>query len=172
MAKDIYARISRPPRTSADRSVPVMIMTVVLLSIVPVSLFVFSIRYSLQYRDYMNSLTNSFTSSETASRFTGSVSVEGEPVQIDSTRASELFFEINQAGMGRTCRKKTDESGIEILFIDGAALQITDTVMKIENGETEEGVTVDYMYPDGRRYIYETVQLRYIALRKLLTGHW
>lgn len=92
---------------------------------------------------------------------TTTVEVDGEARDASYDQVSRLIQAIVDLGMGKPSDAMPDDPGIVVSFGDGSTLALWPAAITEASRESDEGVLVRYVRPDGSVFSYDTDRITY-----------
>ena len=152
----------RKPTSRRDGMLLVWICLAVILLIALAAPVAWGVHLQLQYKNFVNDLTDSVLYGKQHGSIT--VSQSGERSTVTSERASRLYEITLTIGAGKPQKSAPEADGLLLEFGDGSSLFFCPAFIPESGAEDTDGVYFRYTGSNGVEYAYDTPRLSYDVL--------
>lgn len=156
----------RAPRARRDWLLPASVVVAVLLAVVMMFPVIRSMHTVTQYRGFVRDLAESVAYG--ADNGTLTLAVNGAERSVTNIQAEDLLIVLSRTGPGIPRREPPEDEGLLLTFGDGSTLQLCPTTIRESGRPNDVFVHVRYTGQDGKVCAYDTDQILFQTVRRVL----
>ena len=153
-------------KTKRDFLLLAVIALVLVVSFVSVLPMVQAMLYTSAYKNYTQDLIHSYNTAREQNRIF--CTIDGKAQIVHKSDIDDLIKVIWRVGMGIRDRKEPETEGITIRFGDEGTLILSEVPLKGKDLKRDVGVQFRYIYADGKVFSYDTDEISYDQILKII----